>query len=248
MEPSLKNPILKIERAKQHLDILDLRIKEFQELNPFQITKFEDPKNGLYILRLHIPIIDLHLAIIASDAIYSLRSALDQIAWQLALTKTNKPHERTAFPIIDEETTKKLKRFEDVTGDIPNEAIMEIKALQPYLRRQSYKDDLLWKLDKLCNIDKHRVIPASGTALDFKIPKNITSDELVYGRDNNDYLVAMPIRFKAQMEFALPPTTDIILGSEADGLTLSVRELPNIYKFVRDSIIPRFARFFNTNP
>jgi hypothetical protein len=241
MAPSLKNPKLKIERAKEHLDVLNAKLIEFQDTNPFKILDFEDPQNAIYIRQLEIPIIDPKLAIITGDAIYSLRSALDHIAWQLALTKTDRPFDRTCFPIVGENTTSNMRNFRATTRDIPIDAITEIVSLQPYTRGSNYKTDPLWMLDKLCNIDKHRVIPAQGTAIDFKIPKGV---EVHFGTFNNKQAVFMPIKVKARMKFAPPPTADIVIGSQVDGLSISVKELSKIYEYVRDTVLTRFSRFF----
>jgi hypothetical protein len=241
MIPSLKNPELKVERAKEHLDVLNVKLREFTETEPFSITTEENLQKSLYIMRLHIPTIDPKLAILAADAVYNLRSALDHIAWQLALTIKTRPYVHTAFPIIDVNKPEKMRKFDMITKDIPSIAIDEIKTFQPYLRGTDYKGDLLWKLDKLCNIDKHRIIPAQGTALNFKIPEGIKPR---IGTMNDDYIVAMPIAVKAQMQFAPPFTTDILFGSEVDGLVISVGELSKIYDYVRDDVIPRFLRFF----
>ena len=99
-------------------------------------------------------------------------------------------------------------------------------------------------MHKLCNIDKHRVIPAQGTAIDFKLPKSLNASDCIFSRLDDAYIVAMPIAFKAQMQLAPLPTADILLGSEVDGLVVSVRDLAKIYKYVRDTILPRFMRFF----
>lgn len=244
MKPSLKNPKLKIERAKEHLDILDNELIKFQDAKPFRVTCYENIEHTLYIMKCEIPIIDPRLAIIAGDAVYNLRSALDHIAWQLALTTTDTPRDRTAFPIVDVNTSKKRTTFDNITGDIPIEAINEIKLLQPYNRGTSYQADLLWQLDKLCNIDKHRVITAQGTAIDFKIPKSLDAKSLIFNRLDDAYVIAMPIAFKTQMQVAPVPIPDVVLGSQVDGLTISVRELGKIYKYVRDTVLPKFVRFF----
>lgn len=241
MKPSLKNPKLKIERSKEHLDVLYSELIKFLDTKPCRITTKEDAQNALYIMRIHMPTIDSRLAILAGDAIDNLRSALDHIAWQLALTNGGRPHNRTAFPVVDVNTTEKMRTFSNVTRDITAEAVNEIKALQPYLRGASYQSDLLWKLDKLCNINKHRVVPAECTSLDFKIPKGIKP---TFGTLNDEYIVEMPIAVKAQMQFAPPPTYDIVLGSKIDGCVISIWELSDIYKYVRDNVLPRFTRFF----
>jgi hypothetical protein len=44
------------------------------------------------------------IGVIAGDAVHNLRSALDHLAWQLALLNTAKPHPRTQFPIARSES------------------------------------------------------------------------------------------------------------------------------------------------
>lgn len=242
MAPSLKNPKLRVERAKEHLDVLYIKTREFLDAKPFKISKYEDIQHSLYVMKIHMTVIDLKLAIIAGDAIDNLRAALDHIAWQLALMNVKKPHARTSFPIIDKNTSENMRRFGYATRDIPADAINEIDALQPYHGGDAFKDDPLWKLDKLCNINKHRVIPAQGTALDFKIPKGIIPN--IVGSLDNGYIVTMPLAVKGKMEFAPTPIGDILLGSEVDGLSISIWELYKIYDFIRDSVFPRFTRFF----
>jgi len=242
MTPSLKYPKLKIERAKEHLDALDSKLKEFLNSNPVQVTTEEDLQKGLYTLRLQAPIIDPKLAVIASDAIRNLRSALDHIVWQLALTVKERPSRQTKFPIIDRDIPHNMKRFKINTENIPDSAIDEIKAVQPYLRGAAYNDDLLWKLDKLCTIDKYRVLPAQGTALDnILIPKGVDAQ---FGSSDGIFTVTVPIDFKTQMNTTPPPSADILFGSEIDGIVISVRELLLIYDYVQDSVLPRFLRFF----
>lgn len=242
MTPSLKNPKLKIERAKEHLDVLNTELVKFIDTKPFSITTEEDSKNSIYRMRIKYEVINPKLAIIAGDTIYQLRSALDHIAWQLALITGRRPYDRTSFPIVDKNTPEKMRRFDSITQSIPIAAINEIKLLQPYLRGSAYKTDLLWKLDKLCNIDKHRVIPAHGTVLDFKVPKSVNPSFLAL---NNEAIVEMPIEVKAQMQFAPNPTINVLLGSEVDGLVIRITKLPEIYEYVQDNVFPRFARFFS---
>jgi hypothetical protein len=245
MTPSLNNPKLRVKRAKEHLDVLHVKVKEFTDTKPPHVSVHEDIQNALYVLQIKLPIIDPKLAIIAGDAIYYLRSSLDHIAWQLALLTTDRPYDLTAFPVIDDKTSKKMSKFRRITKNIPSDAVDEIDALQPYHRGASYKDDLLWKLDKLCNIDKHRVIPAEGTSLDFQIPRDVTPS---LSRLNDTYTVTMPISVKTRMQFAPNPTFDIQLGSRVDGLVISIGELPDIYKYIRDIVFPKFSRFFPQLP
>ncbi|MBC8280046.1 MAG: hypothetical protein H8E48_04595 [Chloroflexi bacterium] len=247
MPNSIDDPWLHIERAKEHLQDLDAKISEFVEANPFRVTAYEDVHNATYIMRLRIPIIDLKLAVIAGESIYNLRVALDHIAWQLALTNKDRPHDRTAFPVVDENTVDKMRRFDRITRDIPGAAVDVIRTLQPYHRGSDFTESPLWKLDKLCNIGKHRVIPAQGTALEFKIPKNVDTSLISLNALKDEYIVTMPLSVKTQMQRAPLPAADIVFGSRVDGITINAEGLAKLYDFVRDEVYPTFTGFFHSD-
>src|ERR1022692_3305533 len=113
----------------------------------------------------------IHL--IAGDIFYCLRSALDQAVYYLAKDSFPYP-DWTQFPIFDEDTAETRKRFARYTRGVDSEAVSFIKSLQPYvgLNREPLTAHMLWMLNKMCNIDKHRRIPIRGCATDisFKLP------------------------------------------------------------------------------
>jgi len=241
----LKNPLAKIERAKEHFETLDQEIRTFQKDNLCRVQHYEDTQNALYIVRIDIPIVPLRFGVLAGDAIHNLRSALDHLAWQLALTKTARPFPRTEFPIVSKDTAEDRAYFKRVTQSMPDRACVRIKALQPYRRGAAFQDDPLWQLDKLWNIDKHRVIPVQGISMSIKAPTRANARMETF----DDYAVmTMPISFKPQMQLAPRPTAEILFGSEIDGLTVPAYRLGEIYKYVAERIIPRFSRFFPQPP
>ncbi len=60
---------------------------------------------------------------------------------------------------------------------MPPVAVSIIESYQPYNAQNPalMKEHLLWQLNKLCNIDKHRRIPTDATIVDFNLPDFISS-------------------------------------------------------------------------
>jgi hypothetical protein len=243
--PDLENPLAKIERAKEHFEALDREIDRLNSDNPSRVRHYEDAEKSLYVVRIEIPIVPRRFGILAGDAIYNLRAALDQLAWQLALLRVERPFSRTEFPIVDEDTPGNRAHFRRVTQDIPAGACARINTFQPYRRGAAYKDDPLWQLDKLRNIDAHRLIPVHAITVNMKAPvaANVRLETF------DDYAVmTLPLAFKPQMQLAPLPTTEIVFGSEIDGLVVPGPRLGEIYEFVASRVVPRFARFFPKAP
>ncbi len=69
MLPSLNNPKLKVNRAKEQLDVLNNKLRAFMDSNPCRVSEHVDTQKLTYILRCQIPIIAPELAIIAGDAV-----------------------------------------------------------------------------------------------------------------------------------------------------------------------------------
>jgi hypothetical protein len=100
------------------------------------------------------------IALIAGNVIQNLRSALDHIAYRLAGIKANKD---TAFPIA-----KSKREYEGKDGlrsrrtrGMPSAAVAAIDAIKPF----QGGNEVLWRLNKLNNIDKHRLILTVGSAV-----------------------------------------------------------------------------------
>jgi hypothetical protein len=96
---------------------------------------------------------------VIGGAFHQLRAALDNLAYQLVLTNGNRPTRRTAFPVLSAcakgefpaRTKQRLDGMSDGAQTI-------IERLQPYNEwPERPKDTVLWLIDELNNIDKHRI-------------------------------------------------------------------------------------------
>src|ERR1039458_6707399 len=98
--PSLVDPYLKTERAKEHLDSLRNELDAFRKSKPYSITFEDDVEHDRYRMRLKVSDTPFRIPLIAGDLFYCLRSALDQLVFSLAQLTTRDP-KGTQFPILD---------------------------------------------------------------------------------------------------------------------------------------------------
>jgi hypothetical protein len=158
---------------------------------------------------------DIHhdFAIVAGEAVYQLRSALDHVVWQLvrASPNLNKPKFRPAFPIVSngrmtkagwqsaadvyESKTSALKQV------ISPAAATIIHGLQPFHRSADYEQDPLWLLDELNNIDKHRLLLMTVFGVSFYMMQITGLDAPIDAR----FILNVPFKHGAEIaRIALP--------------------------------------------
>jgi hypothetical protein len=153
---------IKIERAKKHLHDLEVEVRSFLDSQPYRIGIKRDPqtRRPVYYL-LSVQDTPLSIAAITGDVIQNLRSALDHLAYQLAIIGPGGKGSlrRIYFPISKNEADYKTQKSSKVRGMRPD-AIKAIDALKPYRGG----NDMLWHLHELNNVDKHRLLITVGSA------------------------------------------------------------------------------------
>ena len=93
-QPDFRSVRAKIERAKEHRDILEREIQDAFEVESNRVglrVEF-DPESGYHVFRARtFPPEDLlvRFGLILGDALQNLRAALDHLVWQLSLHKRN---------------------------------------------------------------------------------------------------------------------------------------------------------------
>jgi hypothetical protein len=102
------------------------------------------------------------LSLLLRDFLHNLRSSLDHLAWQLVLANEGTPGKKTSFPIFSKRREyKKFKKNNDtatgMVGEVSQDAADLVEGFQPYNNKEGLpKEDKLWVLSTLNNIDKHR--------------------------------------------------------------------------------------------
>ena len=156
---SLNSVELKIFRAAQHIESLKSELEGYFQSNPGKMVRQPHSREDEAVFRF-IPSgpIPARFGLIVGDVLQNLRSSLDYLVWELVLAANNQPSEKNMFPICStvESFDQQIKRHR-LDGVSPD-AVAEIKTLQPYHLGQDFSKSILWAVDELTNINKHRRI------------------------------------------------------------------------------------------
>src|SRR5579859_3666483 len=150
---------------------------------------------------------------------------------------------KTQFPIFDHVDAGK---FKGCTSGVPAQAVSIIESLQPYHRRDAaaIKSDPLWRLNKLCNIDKHRRIPTDAVASDYSFPDFPRQFVSLIEFDNDAGVISIPLSLKSKMTLDPTAAVHVFFGDSYEGVRCNFTDLESIYDFVTVGVIPRFTGFF----
>ncbi len=162
MSPRLAGPLVKVARAKMHIDALEAELQSFFATKPYVIGTKRDPDTRqLIYYMVNVGETSDSVAAIAGDALQCLRSALDHLAYQLVLAGTGQagPFFHVYFPIANSFAKYEAKKSGRLKG-ASDAAIAAIDAVKPY----KGGNDSLWLLHTLNNIDKHRLLITVGSA------------------------------------------------------------------------------------
>jgi hypothetical protein len=168
----LKAPRAKLEWAVERLKALEAECIARLEAEPFRVVPEFDAQGETFVVRFRAPTEDwpqLRWGLMVGDVIHNARSALDQAVWLIALRTT--PLEelwrdevgwRIAFPV-----TSSRSRFDHhrTMPFITEDAKEVLRGVQPFEGGDT--PEALERLDRLWNIDKHRVIHGTTVGLDL---------------------------------------------------------------------------------
>jgi hypothetical protein len=151
----------KIAWAEKRLEELYWELQRFQQREPYKKVIEDDPEHSSnvvhkMVLTEQIPDSTLNLA---AEIVSSLRTALDNAMFDVALAGGETDPRSAAFPFAGtiKDMPKALGRCKDVPAPIHSLCC----GLQPY----QGGNDALWALNKLSNADKHRILHAFGTGV-----------------------------------------------------------------------------------
>lgn len=168
---ALDGPRAKVKRARGQLIALQKDSERFFAKNPHIIVADEfDEKGGNYpiVVKRCPSELPEEWSVIVGEIAHNLRSALNLLAWQLALLETPNPCNETAFPIfhIGKSGMKGKGSFWGKKGigpaclkDVSRKYWARIEAFQPYKGGHGYRRSPLYRLRALNNTDKHRLSP-----------------------------------------------------------------------------------------
>jgi hypothetical protein len=170
----------KLWRSHDQLKALQQVIQAWRNTDPYRLTRQDDAEaQGRYILTYSLEAIQpipAAWSIRIGELLYTVHSALDHLAYQLA-AKNAYPHtpERVTFPIY-----KKRREFWKRGSDgrptrkgsggwalqrVPGEIRQMLLEVQPYKRGDQSPRHPLWLLHQLSNYDKHRSLHVIASAV-----------------------------------------------------------------------------------
>ena len=151
----------KVQRARKHLRDLEAELGAFRDRS---MTIASGPRDNQGVVRgpytLHdLPVIPIDALTAAGDVVHNLRSALDHLAYQLAIVGSPgaEPGRQVEFPIAKDLATYESDKPRKVKGMRP-EAVRAIDLLKPY----HGGTEAFWRIHELNNIDKHRMLFSIG--------------------------------------------------------------------------------------
>jgi hypothetical protein len=266
----LDGPRAKYDRATYHLGVLDSNSVRFVETEPFYVQpEFNEAERG-FILRFRqredVPLV---FSTTVGDLIHNLRSALDHAAWLLAARSISlkelwdeKNATKISFPIAS--SPERLHKGW-LWSRLANDAKTLLEELQPYHAEGGPQSHPFCRLNRLWNIDKHRVLHAGFARIDFSSvsfrPGGIDIDSLSYeverrplaGEIHDGAEIAI-VRFKGapkQHEVTLrmggQPTAELLFGSKGMENGLSIVDFLEIAGHVNDALL-RIANLPEVDP
>lgn len=155
---SRENLHAKVDRADELRAVIEHEINAYLLGGPFQLRDQvvpDPPRFEVFVESVTPP--PPRLGVLVGDFVHNLRSVLNHLVWQLALTQVAEPSRDVQFPI----RTKRGGRasvVETQLRDVPAEAVAVIERMQPY-HAENPAGHPLAELRKLSNEDRHEVIP-----------------------------------------------------------------------------------------
>ncbi len=196
-EEKFKSPFRSIGRSKKHIQDFAICITEFNQSNPSkQVRKYsKDRSQYLVVSRLVRPLPE-DLECIATDAIYNLRSTLDQVIHVAATisepysTNFNIDYDWFSFPIkqqkedVEKWINKHCKKgFHQFFGDV-------ILELEPW--EHDNKESLLYWLNKAANVNKHKFLTAVQLRSGVFSGKHISGPKTLLGPNIEEFSIGGP--------------------------------------------------------
>ncbi len=153
----------KIDRATNLRKELEEALRTFFASDPYKIETKRDPQSHQLVYYVtKVDEVPDEIALITGDIIQNLRSALDHLAYQLFTlgsgNGTGGYH--IYFPIAEDYAEYERQKSRKTTG-MAQQAKDIIDTIKPYRGG----NDTLWKIHKLNNIDKHRLLVTIGSSM-----------------------------------------------------------------------------------
>lgn len=254
MADELRGAELRLERAMEHIDALRHEARMFMMELPQAYGHAIPDKavDGVYIVRAKVfrppPV---RLGVLAADAAHNLRSALDMIAWELALKGEDPPPDddrEVGFPICTNPEAWESRRTQNMIKRIPPYACQIIKFFQPCYRPN--RSPRLAVIQAIDNWSKHKANPS---LMSFHISRmrvltrfEIVSFQPTAFEDGDEVCRVRKLEPVSDPEehFQTEMMCHVAFSKNGPGHGWPLDFLGNAYEEIRDEIVPAFEGFF----
>jgi len=213
MSDQLSDPKYSIRHANRHIDALESEIATFFKTKPYaKVLEFDSERvEDVYKIKLVRPMPDI-IRGITFDAVSSLRAALDQTGYAVAIavgTRGKKAH----FPFGDTLADVNSLALRG-SRDIPKDIFDLMVHFQPYKGGH----DTLWAINKLCNSHKHETVQPTahymgGGAIDYARFEGVSDMSFPPAWDHvKNEMVLFRIPHRAKFEINARFVTDISIA------------------------------------
>jgi hypothetical protein len=237
----------KLDWAEHQLQVAALEVRRHLDGNPGKIVVQDKSSATDERLSFKAGTIDASVPLAVGDFIQNLRSTLDYLVWELVEARHNKPGINNAFPIKETPDLfgEELKRgrLRGTHADV----VTEIERLQPYHFGDEWRDSVLFVIDQLCNLNKHRRILLAKTEAELSNSRAriVGVDGGIRAVDLNAESLGGSIGEKMQVHVKGIVYITLNDGpSEALKQTEIVRAMDCMFGFVATEVLPVFERFF----
>lgn len=178
------------------------------------------------------------------EFLYCLRTGLDQMAWQMAKPESRRDSPKEIyFPIPEDlDTADRRRNYKRVLALFPDDVAKEIDAIQPHQGPQPAQGHPLWQLSKLCNIDKHMLIPIHSRGINLFVPD--VPGIIARNLDQEDAIeLSVPEEHKSYLDLKPTLPDPIEIGEWSSDWRLPLYRLTDIHGFITCTVIPHFTSF-----
>lgn len=243
-ELSLEGVRGKLDRADEHLETLQSKLKALVESDAYKARgQFENERTE-YVIRVKLgdPVQLrrdlLRIGLIFGDGIQNLRTALDHLLCQLVIASGREPTKQNQFPIFTRDPTldltgRELRKWKRWTARVKSPYIGWLKFVQPYQAdktpERNPERNPLAHLADFSNADKHRIVLPAVFAVteDVREALKLTSYDMdtlgkariIVGRPLEDgaEILRLPVRVTSpnpHMEMAGHVPLDVAFGEQ----------------------------------
>lgn len=242
----------RLERAKLHLDDLDIHVKQLGFPHSYATERSRDLKRGGYVLKVpEHEAVPPDLGFIAADFVHNLRALLDNIVWEIAPSHL-KGNKNLAFPLCETRTA-----FDEINKSaferrMPGKKVAALRRHQPYKRRpEDVRNDRLRLLHQMWNADKHHA--PFGVIGNWAIAASAASYGDIPADPPFGFYVG-PLRKNNEVGWVSPEganrnyhprvVLDIGFQTRRPTLTIPRHALLKMYDIVANEVLPDFGQFF----